>query len=215
MKEIVSCATVSKTNVSGYTDVAQAVTGVILALFTLTHSLFVGTVLISPKLMDNLGWLLEVTFLAHIVAPLILLIMLVHFLIAARKMPVRLGELQVMIHHAKRMKHCDTWLWLVQVATAIIVLVLVCIHIYNIAMNFPITSEVSALRAQSGGWIFYPVLLFCVGLHLVIGLFRVGVKYGFIKAEQRELWTKRMWILLGVYCALGLMSTIRFHFIAI
>ena len=215
MKATVSCATVAKTPVSGRIDIAQALTGIVLAIFTLMHAILVGTVIISPHLMNGLGWLLEVTYLAQIGAPLILLIMISHFLLAARKLPVRLGELSVFYAHAKRMRHGDTWLWLIQAITAIIVLVMVSIHIYTILMNLPITAESSAMREQNGWTPFYIILLICVGLHLGIGLFRVGVKYGFISAERRCFWKKCTWMLIAAYIALGLLTTIRFHFIAV
>ena len=215
MKGTVSCATVAKTTTSGRVDLAQALTGVVLALFTLMHAVFLSTVIISPYLMDGLGWLLEVTYIAQIGAPLIFLIMIAHFLLAARKLPVRLGELPVFYDHAKRMRHSDTWLWLVQAITAIIILVLVSIHIYTMMMNLPITAESSAMREQNGWTPFYLILLICVGLHLGIGLFRVGVKFGFINAEKRAFWAKCTWLLIGAYVALGVLTIIRFHYIAI
>lgn len=215
MKGTVSCATVVKTTTSGRIDLAQALTGVVLAIFTLMHSVFLATVLLSPKIMNGLGWLLEVTYLAQIGAPIILLIMVTHFLLAVRKMPVGLGELPVFYSHAKRMRHGDTWLWLVQAATAVIVLVMVSIHVFTIIMNLPITAETSAFREQNGWTPFYIILMLCVGLHLGIGLFRVGVKYGFISAAKRCLWVKYTWLLIGTYIALGTLTIIRFHYIAV
>jgi len=215
MKGTVSCATVAKTTTSGRVDLAQAFTGVVLAIFTLMHAIFVGTVIISPSIMNAFGWFLELIYLAQIGAPIILIIMIAHFLLAARKMPVRLGELSVFYNHAKRMRHSETWLWLVQVITAIIILVMVSIHVYTMWMNLPITAESSALREQNGWTPFYIIMMICVGLHLGIGLFRVGVKYGFICAENRSLWVKRTWILIGTYIALGFATIIRFHFIAL
>ena len=107
MKGTVSCATVAKTTISGRVDLAQALTGVVLALFTLMHAVFLSTVIISPHLMNGLGWLLEITYLAQIGAPLIFLLVIAHFLLATRKLPVRLGELPVFYDHAKRMRHSD------------------------------------------------------------------------------------------------------------
>lgn len=215
MSESVSCSKVAKTSASGRFDVAQAITGVFLALFVLMHAVLIGSVIISPKIMNAIGWFLEALYLAQIGAPIVLLIIVVHFVLAARKMPFHVGSLPTFVDHAKRMKHCDTWLWLVQVVTAILILVLASVHVYTIIMNLPITAETSAFREQNGWTPFYVVLLVCVGLHLGVGLFRVGVKFGFIKAEKRALWVKRMWILIAAYIAVGILSIIRFHFIAV
>ncbi len=213
MDGTVSVGSLSKTPLSGRMDFAQAVTGVVLALFTLMHLIFVSTVLLSPSVMDGLGWVLEELYLAQVGGPIILLIMVAHFVIAARKMPFQVGTLPVFFRHAKSMKHCDTWLWLAQVVTAIVVLVMVSIHVYVILDTLPITAQTSALREQSGWTPFYFVLLVCVGIHLGIGLFRVGVKYGYITEATRPVWVKRTWCLIAAYVALGILTMIRFHFI--
>ncbi len=215
MDGTVSVGSLSKTTLSGRMDFAQAASGVILALFTLMHLVFVSTVLLSPNIMNGLGWILEELYLAQIGGPIILLLMVAHFILAARKMPFQVGTLPVFFRHAKTMKHCDTWLWLVQVVTAVVVLVMVSIHIYVILASLPITAETSALREQTGWTPFYFVLLICVGIHLGIGLFRVGVKYGLITDANRCVWTKRTWYLIGAYVALGCLTMIRFHFISV
>ncbi len=215
MEKCVSRASIAKTPASGRADVAQAVTGIILAIFTLMHAVFVGTVIISPHLLNSLAWLLEATYIEHVVPPTILFIMVAHFLFAAKKMPFRFGELKTFFAHAKSMKHCDTSLWLVQAITAIIVLVLVSAHIHTIATSLPINAAASAAREQNGWTPFYVVMLISVGLHLGIGLFRVGVKYGFICDKNRSTWAKRFWMLIGAYVFIGLVTIIRFHYIAV
>ena len=215
MEGTVSVGTLSKSTLPGRMDFAQALSGVLLALFTLMHLLLVSSVIISPALMNGLGWILEETYLAQIGAPLILLLMVAHFIIAARKMPFQVGTLPVFFRHAKDMRHCDTWLWLAQAVTAVIVLVMVSIHVYVILMNLPITAASSALREQNGWTPFYVALLPCVGIHLGIGLFRVGVKYGLITDKTRQVWARRTWCLIGCYVGLGLISIVRFHFLTV
>ncbi len=211
MDGTVSMKSLSKTSLSGRMDFVQAISGALLALFTLVHLLFVSSVLISPSLMNSLGWLLEELYLAQVGGPLILLIMVVHFVIAARKMPFQIGTLPVFFKHAKDMHHANTWLWLVQVITAILLLVMVSSHIYVILNALPITAESSALREQSGWAPFYFVLLICVGLHLSIGLFRIGVKFGYITDATRAMWTRRTWYLIVAYVGIGLLTMLRFN----
>lgn len=215
MNEMLSCARIAKSSVSGKMDVAQASSGVLLALFTLFHGLFVASVLISPKLMNVLGWFFEATYLAQLGAPLLLFLLFIHFLLAVRKMPLRLGEFQTFLDHAKRMRHPDTWLWLVQTISAALLIIMVSAHIYTMMMNFPMSAQSSALREQNGWTGFYCVLLITVALHLGIGLFRVAVKYGVITDKTRSLWKKRMWIVIGAYIALGALTIIRFNYLAV
>ncbi len=200
----------------GRLDFAQAASGVLLAVFVLAHALFVGSVIISPALMNAFGVFFEATYLAQVGGPLLFLLMLFHFVIAARKMPFRTGELLTFVDHAKAMKHADTWLWLVQVATALVVLVLASIHMYEVLTTLPIEAAKSAAREQQHGrFAFYLLLLVCVGLHLSIGLYRVGVKFGYIAGERRALWLRRFLYLAALYCALGLCAMLRFRFMEI
>ena len=103
-------------------DFWQAASGAVLALFVCVHLVLEGTVVLSPSLTNGIAWLLEVTMLAQVVAPVIMLLILFHFYIAARKMPFRANELCIFVEHSKGLKELDTWLWLVQVFTAIIIL---------------------------------------------------------------------------------------------
>ena len=95
-------------------DFWQAASGAVLALFVCVHLVLEGTVVLSPALTNGIAWLLEVTMLAQVAAPVIMLLILFHFYIAARKMPFRANELGVFVQHSKGLKEVDTWLWLVQ-----------------------------------------------------------------------------------------------------
>lgn len=200
----------ANTTLPGRLDFAQALSGVVLALFVLAHAVFVGSVIISPSLMDGVGIFFEATYLAQLGGPLLFLLMLFHFVLAARKMPLRTGELLTFRAHAAAMKHTDTWLWLVQVATALIVLVLASIHMYEVLASLPIEAVKSAAREHSRA-AFYLLLLLAAGLHLVIGLYRVGIKYGYISGAARALWFRRAGWLFAAYCGLGVLAMIRFR----
>ena len=52
--------------------------------------------------MNALGWFLEATYMAQIGGPIIFVLMVAHFLIAARKMPFAAGEWGLFWNHAKR-----------------------------------------------------------------------------------------------------------------
>lgn len=195
-------------------DFMQAVSGVVLILFLWAHLLLVSSVLISPKLMDGIGWFFEATYMAQIGGPIVLLLMIWHFLIAARKMPFRQGELGTFWKNAKALRHKDTWLWLVQVVTAIIVLVMGCIHMYVVLSTLPITAAKSAARVQNGWLPFFLVLLPMAELHLGIGFYRLGVKYGYITRASRHVWQRNEYVLTGIFIAIGLLTLARFRFLA-
>ncbi|SHN48606.1 hypothetical protein [Desulfovibrio litoralis] len=215
MESFVTLKSLGKTTLPGRLDVMQALSGVVLAVFTIIHLILTSTVIISPRLMGGIGWILEELYLAQVFGPIILLLVIFHFILAARKMPFLTGGLKVYWEHAKSMRHQYTWEWFAQVISAIIVLVFSIIHMSEILSTLPITVEKSALREQHGWTPFYIVLLTAVGIHLSLGLFRVCVKYGYITAENRAVWQKRIYILLAAYIGLGLLTIIRFHFITI
>ena len=190
-------------------DFFQAVSGVALILFLWAHLAMVGSVVLSPKLMNALEWFFEATYLAQIGGPLVFLIMLAHFVIAARKMPFRAGEFSSFWKHCAALEHTDTWLWLVQIITALVVLVLAGIHMYQILTNLPITAETSAVRVK-GGWLpFYLVLLPMAGLHMGIGFYRLGVKYGYITRSNRKKWQSVEYMLILFFILFGLLTLWR------
>lgn len=215
MEGIVSLKTLARSTLPGRTDLAQSLSGVILALFTLMHLLLVSSVLLSPAVMNFLGWILEETYLAQIFGPLIFVLMIFHFLLAARKMPFSAGGLSIYWQHAKEMRHQGTWEWLAQVISAIFVLVFASIHMYEALTTLPITAAKSALREQSGWTPLYVVLLVSVGIHLGLGLFRVAVKYGYITTANRAVWQRRTYMLIGAYIILGCITMVRFHFMPV
>ena len=196
-------------------DFVQAVSGVLLILFLWAHVLLVSSVIISPKLMNVIGWFFEATYMAQIGGPIIFLLMIYHFIIAARKMPFREGEAGIFLSHARMMRHKDTWLWIVQVATAVIILVMASIHMYVVLTTLPITAAQSAARVQSGWLPFYLVLLPIAELHVGIGFYRLGVKYGFITRESRRIWQRREFVMTAGFIGIGLLTLLRLSLLSV
>ncbi|SCM74376.1 succinate dehydrogenase/fumarate reductase transmembrane subunit [Desulfovibrio sp. 86] len=193
-------------------DFWQAATGAFLALFVCVHLLLEGTVVISPALTNGIAWFLEATWLTHLVAPIIILMVVFHFYIAARKMPFRAHELGIFVRHSKSLKDFDTWLWLVQVFTAIAILLGVFFHVYAIMTDLPINVAGSAKRLHSGWLAFYVVFLPCVILHTGIGVYRLAVKYGVCVKSAKDMCRKWIWIVMGCYLLLGSLALARVWF---
>lgn len=194
-----------------YLDWLQMLTGAGLITFMWAHMILVSSVLIGPNVMNSIAHFFEWTFMAQIGGPLIGLSFLLHFVLAARKMPFRLQELKTFVQHARMMHHTDTWLWLVQVITALIVLVLGSIHMWVVLTDLPITAAKSAARIQGGFWLgLYLVLLPLVELHVSIGFYRIGVKWGFIKTSGRATAKRAENILFFLFMTIGIITLIRF-----
>lgn len=187
-------------------DFWQAASGAALALFVCVHLVLEGSVVISPALTNGIAWLLEVTWLAQIAAPVIVLLILFHFWIAARKMPFRAGELGVFVRHSQALREADTWLWLVQVFTALVILAGAFAHVFTVMTDLPITVDGSVKRLHSGWIFFHAVFLPCVILHTGIGAYRLAVKFGMCSGTTRERTRRRIWIVMGCYLALGILA---------
>ena len=196
-----------------YLDWLQMLTGAGLVLFMWCHMLLVSSVVISPRIMDAIAEFFEVTYMAQVGGPVIFVTMIVHFILAARKIPFRAEGQKTIWAHAKMMHHADTWLWVVQAVTAMIVLIMGSIHLFVVLSDLPITAVKSAARVQEGwGW-FYLILLPSIELHVSVGFYRIGVKWGFIKTADRPKAKKAENIMFAVFMAIGLVTLLRFAFL--
>lgn len=199
---------------SAYFDWLQMLTGAALVLFMWCHLILVSSILISPRAMNALAWFFETTYMAQVGGPLIFLAFLVHFVLAARKIPFRSQEQRIMWANAKRMRHRDTWMWIVQAGTAMGILILGSIHMWVVLTNLPITAEKSAARIQTGFWfVFYLFLLPMVELHVGIGFYRILVKWGFLDRPGRKVIKKKENLLTAIFIAIGLLSLLRYYFL--
>lgn len=203
------------TRMSAYLDWLQMLTGAGLVAFMWSHMILVSSVILGPDVMNTLAHFFETTYMAQVGGPLIGLVFLFHFVLAARKVPFRMDEQKSIWAHAKTLKHTDTWLWLVQAGSAMIILIMGGIHMWVVLTDLPITAAKSAARVADGWWLlFYLVLLPLVELHVGIGFYRIGVKWGFIKRKNRGK-VKRFenFLTLGMI-GIGLLTLIRFVLLA-
>lgn len=206
-----SCTAQPQSFRAAYLDWAQMLSGAVLIVFMWCHLLLVSSVLLGQGVMNAIAHFFEATYMAQVGGPILFLIFVFHFVLAARKMPFRSREHEAYYAHAKRFGHLDTWLWVVQVVSAVIILVLGSAHVYTVLSNLPITAVKSAARVQNGSWLFlYLVLLPLTELHVGIGFYRIGVKWGFIKRSNRAFLKKREnWLTIGMI-AIGLLTLVRF-----
>ncbi|MFH1082224.1 MAG: succinate dehydrogenase/fumarate reductase cytochrome b subunit [Pseudomonadota bacterium] len=201
---------------SAFLDWLQMLTGVGLILFMWSHMVLVASVNLGADAMNTLARFFEDTYMAQVGGPIIGMTFLIHFVLAARKVPFRTQQQSAIWKHSRMLHHTDTWLWLIQVFTAMVVLIMGSIHMWTILTDLPITAAKSAARIQGGFWlVFYLILLPMVELHVGIGFYRIGVKWGVIKRNTRKGFKKFENILTGIFILIGLITIIRFMTLSI
>ncbi|WP_285905424.1 succinate dehydrogenase/fumarate reductase cytochrome b subunit [Pseudodesulfovibrio pelocollis] len=200
----------------GAMDWVQMLSGAGLILFMWCHMILVSSVVISPAVMDAIAEFFEATGMAQVGGPLVFLLFLTHFVLAARKIPFGFDGQKTIWQHARMLRHGDTWLWVVQAVSAMIILIMGSIHMWVVLTDLPITAIKSAERIQSGFWaVFYLILLPLVEVHVGIGLYRIAVKWGFIKDKERARFKRGENILTLVFIGIGLITLIRFLFLSV
>jgi len=198
----------------GYLDSFQMLSGVGLIIFMWSHMLLVASVNLGAGVMNAIADFLEKYYLAQTGGPAIFALFLVHFVLAARKLPFRMKEQKEIWEHSKRFNHTDTWLWMVQAGTAMIILIMGSIHMWTILTDLPIMAAKSAHRIQGGWWLlFYLLLLPMIELHTSIGFYRIGVKWGFITRADRKFWKRIENRVTLTMVGIGLVTLINFYFI--
>ncbi len=176
-------------------DWIQMLSGLALSFFMVMHTLFVASIILGEQTFNDLAGFFESTGLAQIGGVLIVLVFLLHFVLAARKIPFSSREQCISFKHAWRTAHPDTWMWLVQAGSGILVLLLGATHIWVLLNDLPITAEKSSGLLHEGLWLwFYLFFMFLVFVHLGAGLYRIGVKWGVILRSTRRRFKKVLFI---------------------
>jgi len=197
-------------------DWLQMLSGASLILFMWAHLCLVSSVVIGPGVMNAIAHFFEVTGLAQVGGPAIFAVFLFHFILAARKIPFTSSEQGAMWANAKRLRHGDTWLWVIQAVTAMIILIMGSIHMWVVLTDLPITAAKSAARIQGGWWLlFYLTLLPLVELHVGIGFYRIAVKWGFVGRATRWGFKKKENLLTVIMISIGIITLLRFMFLSI
>lgn len=204
----------SARRLDGVLEWARALSGTGLALFILAHLLLVGSVLLSPALMDAIARFLEDNNVAQAGGPLVFALLLTHVALVVRKLPLHIEELKTLLAHAARLHHADTWLWVAQAATGAFLLGMGAFHIWTVLTSLPITALKSAemLRADPWWLAFFLLLAPLAHAHLGLGLYRIAVKWGLAGSAQRHGLKRFVSGLILVSIGLSMMTLSRFWF---
>ncbi len=198
----------------GFVDVLQMLSGVVLILFMWSHMILVASVNLGSGTMNAIARLFEDTYMAQVGGPVIFFIFLVHFVLTSRKLPFRGREQTVIWRHSLRLRHGDTWLWMIQAATAMFILIMGVIHMWVVLTDLPISAAKSAARIQRGWWLaFYMVLLPLIELHVGIGFYRVAVKWGVVDRDNRGFFKSIEHKLTWIFILIGAVTLFTFFYI--
>lgn len=173
-------------------DVAQSLTGLVLALFVGVHLLLDASILIGPAAADFIARLFEgqpfldtpQPWLVSVFALGVLALVVAHALLAVRKLPQDYRQLAAFRRVRTGLRHTDTRLWGWQAGTGFALFFLVAVHVYMpITVPAAIGATPSARRIVSeNAWALYLVLLPVVVLHAALGVYRLALKWGWPRA---------------------------------
>jgi len=167
-----------------YLDVAEFLSGLFLVGFLWTHMLFVATIIFGTKVFNKVPAILDATYISYVGIFMVIMVILLHMLVAGRKIPANFQDQLVVWRHAKRLNQKDTWTWVFQVVTGICILILASIHIWAILSGWPINAQISAGRVQEKFFWFYMLFLLICEYHAGIGIYRIAVKWGWIHRQK-------------------------------
>jgi fumarate reductase subunit C len=199
-------------------DLLQSLSGLALALFMWGHMLLVSSILLGKDAMWWVARFFEGTFifgrpLPWLVSLLVLAVfalLLLHALLALRKLPISHQQLSTFRAHMHAMHHGDTTLWWWQVVTGVALMFMAGVHLYAIGTQPELIGPYeSADRVWSQHfWLLYLVLLLAVELHAGIGLYRLAMKWAWFQGANTQVTRKRLkalkWALTAALLALGL-----------
>lgn len=208
-------------------DLAQSLTGLILALFMWFHMGFVSSILLGKDAFWTVARFFEGQFIfgkgypivvSMLVAAIFTLI-IVHALLALRKFPANWQQYQIFWSHSQNMQHGDTSLWLVQVITGFAMFFLSGIHLYTMLVEPELIDPYGSADLVWSGrmWPMLLLLLICVEVHGTIGLYRLAMKWGWPNfgdpTRTRHILRQAMWGLIFGLIGMGLVSLFVFAYI--
>ena len=134
---------------SAYLDWLQMLTGAALIMFMWSHMVLVASVILGAGVMNALAGFLEETYMAQVGGPIVGCVFILHFLLAARKVPFRIEQQTTIWKLSRQLRHTDTWLWLVQAVTAMVILIMGSVHMWTVLTDLPITAAKRATETRS------------------------------------------------------------------
>lgn len=168
-------------------DLAQSLSGLLLAGFICVHLLLDSAILISPEAADWVARFFEGEqllgnahpWLVSLAALGLFVLIVLHAGLALRKFPHDYRQYRSFKQHAAQFRHADTRLWGWQVATGFALFFLAAPHLVTvITQPEQIGALPSSLRVvEERAWILYALLLPVLLIHTAAGVYRLGMKW--------------------------------------
>ncbi len=200
-------------------DLVQSVTGFLLVAFLCVHLLLDAAILIGTPAADAVAQAFEGKYLFGGSYPWIvslaglglLVLILVHAVLAMRKLPHTTREYLTLRDHLRGFRHGDTRLWWWQALTGVALFFLVAPHLYVVITR---PEAIGALESAhrvwaERAWLLYAVLLPVVLLHAGAGSYRLAVKWGWPAAPRSRI-RRWVWGIAGSYLALGVAALVAY-----
>ena len=213
---------ITKSRMPARMDLAQSLSGLVLALFMWTHLLLVSSILLGNDAMYFVSKMMEASMLTSdghgfpilvsCIAAIIFTLFISHAGLAMRKFPQNWQQATIFRSHMAMMHHPDTSQWWSQAATGFLMFFLGSVHLYVI-MTHP--AQIGPYESSDRVWTdmmwpLYLVLLFSVEVHAAIGMYRLAVKWGVFDGADPRATRKRLQIAKKVltvfFLTLGLAS---------
>ncbi len=210
-------------------DFIQSVTGLVLAIFIMGHILFESSILVSYEMMYRVTLMFEGYYffgetypgIISFLAGSIFVIFIVHSAVAFRKFPSKYKEYKIIKEHTTRLKHEDSYLWMIQVITGFIMFFIGSVHLY-IMMTQPANigpyASSSRIVDEFMGPL-YLILLISVVSHAFIGLYRLALKWGFMEGNNTKVSRARFKLIMKLmivgYIVIGLFSLVKYTYIGV
>lgn len=201
-------------------DLAQSLSGLFLALFMWLHMAFVSSIHLGEEAFWTVARFFEGQFLfgrpfpvlVSLFGTLVFAVIVLHALLALRRLPASWRQYRVFAGHMRGMRHPDTTLWAVQAASGLALLFLASIHLYRVvALPHLIDPYGSADLVWNGRtWPMLVLLLLCVEVHGTIGLYRLALKWGWPSfgdpLRTRRVLRRAMWLVMAFFITAGLLT---------
>jgi fumarate reductase subunit C len=168
-------------------DLAQSLSGLLLAGFICVHLLLDSAILISPEAADWVARFFEGEqllgsahpWLVSLAAVALFALIVLHAGLALRKFPHDYRQYLAFKQHATQFRHADTRLWGWQVVTGFALFFLAAPHLFTvITQPEQIGALPSSLRVvEERAWILYALFLPVLLIHTAAGVYRLGMKW--------------------------------------
>ena len=190
-------------------DLVESITGVLLASFLFLHLLLISTVMLGNNLFNLLAKFMEDFYLTHTTMIAILLVLIIHVFLTLRRVSFDLSKQVQLIGHLKDINHLDSRLWLLQVITGLFLFMFIIIHIWSVFVSMPIDVNDISVKLVNIRWaVFNLILVMLAGIHTGIGIYRMGIKWGFIKYRKKGL--VLISLLIPVYILIEILNLYSF-----